>query len=622
MQERRATAADAVATEDLSVVRPMPRRKTSHGIEEIQVALPRARRVYFSPGIIRPIGRLLFWLWGAIRFVSGNMLDVVLRRDTVQRRAVRLRHLFESAGATFAKFGQQLSIRADVLPYAYCAELSRMLDQAPPFPTPEAIAIIKRNLGKPLSEVFEVFDPEPIGSASLSCVYQARLKTGEQVAVKVRRPGIGPLIAADLRALDWLLIAAETLTIIPPGMTRAFRQDLQTILFRELNFRTEGRYTDMFRRRALKRGDDVIAPRVYFKYCTEEVLVSEFVSGFWIWEIMAAVDSDDQEFLLKLREQGIEPKTLASKLVLIMNREVQEELFFHSDPHPANIVVMPNNKICFIDFGAIGRFSTQSRKTFRELSHHMVTADVGRMVNASLGLAEPLPPMDIDMVRKELEIIYADWVYAQKSRDAEWWERSGAQVWIRFMEIARRYQMPLNFETVQFFRASFSYDAICNRLNKELDFGKEYKTYLRQSAREARRRMQRKIRSRLGGPTNMDYLEFEQFADMINQFIFQLQRNMEHPVIHFKNVVGKLAYIARLLLRFGYLVAAGLGAALLADSISKKLFGHAIDWSAVTERATTFGWMQFLLLAAGLVIIRRIVIRLSMPDSKLNSDRI
>ncbi len=109
---------------------------------------------------------------------------------------------------------------------------------------------------------------------------------------------------------------------------------------------------------------------------------------------------------------------------------------------------------------------------------------------------------------------------------------------------------------------------------------------------------------------------------MANQFIFQVQRNLEHPVLHFKNVIGKLAYIARLLLRFGYVIAAGLGIALLADSISKRWFGHAIDWSAVTERATTFGWVQLLLLAAGLVIIRRIIIRLGMPDSRLNADRV
>ena len=113
-----------------------------------------------------------------------------------------------------------------------------------------------------------------------------------------------------------------------------------------------------------------------------------------------------------------------------MNREVNEELFYHADPHPANLVVMPDNKICFIDFGAIGRFSTESRKTFRELSHHMIRGDIGRMVNASIGLAGPLPPIDIEQIRKELEKIYGDWLYNQKSPDAEWWERSMGQVWI------------------------------------------------------------------------------------------------------------------------------------------------------------------------------------------------
>ena len=126
-----------------------------------------------------------------------------------QTRAVRLRRAFERGGPTFAKLAQQLSMRADMLPYAYCAELSKMLDRAAAFPTEKAIAIIERNLGRPLGDVFEVFDPTPIGSASLACVFQAQLKTGERVAVKVRRPGIGPLIAADLRAMDWMLLAGR-----------------------------------------------------------------------------------------------------------------------------------------------------------------------------------------------------------------------------------------------------------------------------------------------------------------------------------------------------------------------------------------------------------------------------
>jgi predicted unusual protein kinase regulating ubiquinone biosynthesis (AarF/ABC1/UbiB family) len=603
------------------VIRPMSRRTVSHSISSAHVNLPMARRVRFEPGVFLPIARLFLWLWCLMRFYSGNLVDLLLRRASVERRAVRLRRVFEETGPTFQKLGQQLSMRADLLPYAYCAELVKMLDQAPGFPTDQAIAIIERNLGKPLGDVFETFDPEPIGSASLACVYQAQLRTGERVAVKVRRPGIGPLIAADLRAMDWLLIVAETLTLIPPGSTRRFREDFQTILFNELNFRAEARYTDLFRRRAAKQKKGVTAPRVYFEHCTEEVMVSEFVSGVWMWELMAAVDSNDQEFLSKVRRIGIEPKSLARKLIMIMDREVNEELFFHADPHPANLVVMPNNGICFIDFGAVGRFSTKTRKILRELQHHMIRGDIGRLVNCALSLSGPLPPMDVERVRTEMEKVYADAVFATHSRDAEWWEKSSAQGWLRLLEIARRFAIPANFEAIQLYRTSFAYDAILVRLDKDIDVIRAWKACTREAAKEARQRVQKSMRQRLRGPTDTDYMAMEQFGDMVTQFVFQLQRNIEDPIIHFRNIVGKIAYIASLMLKLGYLVAAAVGIGLVTDGISRHWFGLEIDWASILEQATTFGWIQLALIAIILVIIRRIVIRLNLPDTRLNPDR-
>src|SRR5262245_48328025 len=232
---------DAMSSDRRPVVRSMPRRKATHDVGAAHLVLPSARRVVFKPGVLLPALRLLVWLWACIRFLVGNLVDVLLRRASINRRAARLRQLMEGAGASFTKLGQQLALRADVLPYAYCAELSKMLDQAKPFPTEQAIAVIERSLGLTLDKVFETFDPEPIGSASLACVYQAKLRSGERVAVKVRRPGIGRLLAADLRALGWLLVAGETLTIIRPGLTREFRQSLGTMLMNELNFRAEAR---------------------------------------------------------------------------------------------------------------------------------------------------------------------------------------------------------------------------------------------------------------------------------------------------------------------------------------------------------------------------------------------
>ena len=617
----KAAATAEPITYDPDIVRPMPRRKVSHSIDTLHVSLPRARRVTFKPGIILPIGRLFLWLWAIVQFYFGNLLDLLQRRSSVERRAARLRAVFEDLGGSFLKLAQQLSIRVDMLPYAYCAELSKMLDRVPAFPTPEAIAIIERNLGRPLGDVFEVFDPEPIGSASLACVYQARLKSGERVAVKVRRPGIGPLIAADLRALDWLLVVGETLTIIPPDVGRRFTEDFRTILFNEMNFRAEARYTDLFRRRAAKRKKDVTAPKVHFQYCTEEVMVSEFVSGVWMWELLAAVDRNDQEFLSRVAQIGIEPKALASKLVVIMLRESQEELFFHADPHPANLVIMPNNKVCFIDFGAIGRFSTATRKIFRELRYHMSKGDIGRIVNTALSLAGPLPPMDIDKVRNEMEKIYSDWVYAMNSRDAEWWEKSTGQAWLRFLEVARQYSLPASYESITYFRTSFSYDSIITRLNRDINIVKEFETYAREAGKEARERVKKNMKQRLRGPTDLDYLQMEEMADMVTQFFFQVQRNIETPIIHFKNIVGKIAYVASLVLKLGYFVAAAIGIGLVTDAVARRWFGYQIDWHAMLDRATTFGWIQLALIAVLLVLIRRIVIRLGLPDTRLDRDR-
>jgi len=126
---------------------------------------------------------------------------------------------------------------------------------------------------------------------------------------------------------------------------------------------------------------------------------------------------------------------------------------------------------------------------------------------------------------------------------------------------------------------------------------------------------------RRGGLTDMDYLKIEEFGDLITQMLFQMQRNIENPIIHFRNFVGKIAYITSLLLKLCFLVGASVGVGLIADVVAKRWFEHEINWSALLERATTFGWIQLLLLGTLLVVIRRIILRLSQPDRRMIRDR-
>jgi predicted unusual protein kinase regulating ubiquinone biosynthesis (AarF/ABC1/UbiB family) len=276
--------------------------------------------------------------------------------------------------------------------------------------------------------------------------------------------------------------------------------------------------------------------------------------------------------------------------------------------------VLPGSRICFIDFGAIGRFSTETRNTWRELNWHMRRHDIARMVHSSMSLAGRLPPIDIDTVQKKLEDIYADWVYAVNSTDAEWWERSSAQNWLRYINVAREHGIPVSLETIQFFRATLLYDSVIVRLDKNVDPVQEWKSYAQVAAKDSRRRVRRYIAKRLGGPTRMDYLQIEQLADIATQVVFKFQRSMEDPIVHFRNIVGKIAYSLGMLLRLTYMAATAVGLALITEYSAQRWFGVRISWSGILETVLSWAATQAIILLGALVIIRRVLIRMNEPD--------
>src|SRR5262249_47219346 len=200
-----------------------------------------------------------------------------------------------------------------------------------------------------------------------------------------------------------------------------------------------------------------------------EVLVTQFMSGMWMWELMAAVDRNDQAVLRDAKRVGIEPTLVARRLMQSAHRVVLEHSFFHADPHPANLLILPNIEIFFIGFGAVGRFASETRNTWRELQYHLQNLEIERMVDCSIRLAGALPPMDVDAAKEAMKDIYADWVCAVRSTDAQWWERSTSQNWLRYVNVASEYGMPVSLEILQFFLATLLYDSIIMLLDKHTD---------------------------------------------------------------------------------------------------------------------------------------------------------
>ena len=599
------------------VLRPMPRREQAPAEFVGDLGPPPLRRGGLREASLREtLARLYVWLSALTYFAGGTVWDTLRGRDTEERRAVRLRRTFENVGGTFVKIGQQMSIRLDLLPARYCHELAKMLDSVPPFPTEQAIMAIERATGRPLSATFAQFDPEPIGSASIACVYQAVLReTGEKVAVKVRRPRIERLFAADFRVLDWLMGFAEMLTLVRPGFTANLRRDIRVILSGELDFRREARLQEIFARRARKvPGQFFTAPRVFFEYSGDEVIIQQFSSGMWLFEVLAAVEQRDPHGMARMRQLNIEPKVVAQRLMYAGFWGLYDNVAFHADPHPANVVVQADSKLVFIDFGACGYLDHSRKLSFQRSYAAMARGDLLTVVQLALAVSEPLPPVDVNVVAHEMEAAYHQFQLALKSKHAAWYERTSAALWIATIGVIRRHGIPAPVDLLIYSRATLLYDTICARLDPSFNYNREYNRYGKDATRRARKRVRRAIQRRLrGGPTDSDYATIEAISATAGEGLYRLRRlfSAPHDFLQLPYAIEKWVFTVMTGLKLA-VRAALLTAVLTAVSLGAHwLIGEPRDPLSALQGVLINPWYQVALLAVAAVHLRLILSRMA-----------
>ena len=532
-----------------SILQSIPRRQQSVPPDERKLWIPQVDGLPARKTFLRSLIRLLAWLRVILTIGLGNFFDQLLRRDSVERRAIRFRRALERAGGTFVKLGQQLAMRVDLLPWAYCVELSKMLDRMTPFSTEQALQAVERTIKRPWQEVFAVFDPKPIGSASLACVFQATLKDGAKVVVKVRRPGIRELFVADLQVLDWVTSLAEFLTIMRPGFTQKLRIDLREVLMEELDFRREARFADIFRRNAKQTGWKFFtAPRVYFEFSGDEVLVQEFVSGLWLWEVIAIREQKNARGLQLLQDLNIDPAIVARRILLAFFWSADEHVFFHADPHPANILVRPDNEITFIDFGSCGSFNNQQRIALEQMVLSMKNQDVEAMTRASLSLMEPLPPVDVPSLVKQAQEEYMRVLHTfnTPAEYTQYWERTSARQWFVLIRVAQKFNLPMNLHMLRMIRATLLYDSIVLRLDNHLDRYHEYTEFMKVRAHLVKRKWRRKLRDNAGDGV---FLNVEDFGNTFNDLMIRAQTILSKPIVNLGSTVNKWIFATSVLSR-------------------------------------------------------------------------
>ena len=268
------------------------------------------------------------------RLRIGQYLEIGLQFITREQREhvemlsipVRVRMALEELGPTFIKLGQVLSTRPDLVPPELAAELSKLQQEVPPFAFDKVRAIVQAELGRPLEEVFENFDPQSIAAASIGQVHRARLRSGEDVVVKVQRPDIETLVEVDLEILLHLAMLVEK-HVEDWRWYRPSRivEEFHRVLERELDFRTEASHLERFASE-FTADETIYVPAVFREFTTRHVLTMEYV------DVIPVTDLD------RLRAAGLDPKVIAARGTDLTLKQIFVHGFFHADPHPGNVV--------------------------------------------------------------------------------------------------------------------------------------------------------------------------------------------------------------------------------------------------------------------------------------------
>jgi predicted unusual protein kinase regulating ubiquinone biosynthesis (AarF/ABC1/UbiB family) len=321
-------------------------------------------------------GKLLFFLWWD-KAVANNSPK---HRN---RRAQWLVGTLLDLGPTFIKIGQSLSTRADLLPREYVQALGQLQDRVPEFSAQEAIAVIESELGNSIYALYRDFDHFPLASASIGQVHKARLHTGEDVVVKVQRPGIEKLFNLDFEVLHRLIrFANQYLRGLRKYDLEAIYHEFFDLLYQEIDYIHEGRKADRFRQSFVDY-PRIIIPTIYWRYTTKKVLTMEYLPGIKI---------DDRQ---TIEACGINAKEIIQLGICCFLKQLLQDGFFQSDPHPGNMAVNQDGSLIFYDFGTMTEVKPIAKDQMVKTFFAVLKKDTDEVINTLtyMGLIEPVGDM-------------------------------------------------------------------------------------------------------------------------------------------------------------------------------------------------------------------------------------
>ncbi len=374
--------------------------------------------------------------------------------------ARRFKHALQELGPTFVKLGQILSTRPDLIPPEFTAELAGLQDRVPPFPSEEVRGQVQSALGKPAAEIFESFEEKPLASASIAQVHRARLRSGEEVAVKVQRPAIRPQIECDVEILTFLARQMEanfpeTRLFSPVGIVKEFEK----AILKEIDFRIELEHIERFRR-GFKEKEGIVFPKPYEELTSEQVLVMEFLDGVKITEIVGKPEYD-RERVVKLGIRAI-------------FQMVFEDGFIHADLHPGNLLVLPGSNLGFIDCGLVGVLTGTQRDHLCGLLIGIVRQDYRGLSRTLWEMAiHNRPQSYFETFEGDVTQIFQKWFGGKSIQDLEF-----GGFFKDLIDGAMRHQMIMPPDYTMTFKAMVTMEGIAKQLCPEINVIEEARPYV------------------------------------------------------------------------------------------------------------------------------------------------
>ena len=354
-----------------------------------------------------------------------------------RKQAVWIRETLLDLGPTFIKVGQLFSTRADLFPAEYVEELAKLQDRVPAFSYERVEQIIEQDFGRIIPELFSSFDPIPLAAASLGQVHRAQLQAGEEVVVKIQRPGLKKLFDIDLRILKGIAHYFQNHPKWGPGRDwLGIYEECCKILYEEIDYLNEGRNADQFRRN-FRDQEWVYIPRIFWRYATPRVLTLEYVPGIKISNY-DAIDA-----------AGIDRKRIAQLSAKAYLYQLLTDGFFHADPHPGNLAVSSDGQLIFYDFGMMGRITPVTREKLLTTFFGFAQKDANKVIDSLIELGALLPVEDMGPIRRSIQYMLDNFMGQPFDK------QSVAQIGDDLFEIA--YDQPFRFPaTFTFVMRAFS----------------------------------------------------------------------------------------------------------------------------------------------------------------------